>query len=115
MEIRWHTCAGRLPVRVYFLRECGYIGGTNNNLFFLCFCVPFHHHQSQNLSRELFVLVVVVVVVVLLRFERRGRTRTLARVRFSGPISLSLSLVPALGVSSLRAKNKMSLILSSSL
>ena len=101
-------------MRVYFLRACGYIGGTNNNLFFLCFCVPFHHlHQSQSLSRELFVL--VVVVVVLLRFERRGRTRTLARVRFSGPISLSLSLVPALGVSSLRAKNKMSLILSSSL
>ena len=105
MEIRWHTCAGRLPVRVYFLRACGYIGGTNNNLFLSVFaCLFIIIIKSQNLSRELFVL--VVVVLLLLRFERRGRTRTLARVRFSGPISLSLSLVPALGVSSLRAKKK---------
>jgi hypothetical protein len=95
MEIRWHTCAGRLPVR----RVC---------LFFLCFFfffpgidddedVPFPYivEKSQNHCS---------------RFSRasssssssssssmqklcfRGRMRR-AFARFSDPLSLSLSLV----------------------
>ena len=98
MEIRWHTCAGRLPVRIF--SACVYIsGGTNNLSLFLRAFSSSSSNRKISPGNFLFSLFFFFFFFFDLSVAE-GRGRSLAFV--FRVLSLSLSLAWRF----LRAKKK---------
>jgi hypothetical protein len=106
MEIRWHTCAGRLPVRTVMM--CLFVSSNRKNLI-----SREGNFLFSFFSRFFFFFFFFFFDAKAICF--RGRTRR-AFARFSDPLSLSLSLVyRRLAFLITREKKICRLILSSSL